>query len=165
MAPDAAIAEDMTEEERIILSSVDKFIEQDVRPYAHDLEAKDEYPTEIADKLADLGLMGATIGEEYGGLGLSARTYSKIVSKVASCWMSVSGIFNSHLIAAAAVERFGTEEQKQTWLPKMAAGEMRGGIALTEPDCGTDLQAVRTTAKKDGNEYVLTPRPIPATRA
>ena len=156
MAPDAAIAEDMTEEERIILSSVDKFIEQDVRPYAHDLEAKDEYPTEIADKLAELGLMGATIGEEYGGLGLSARTYSKIVSKVASCWMSVSGIFNSHLIAAAAVERFGTEEQKQTWLPKMAAGEMRGGIALTEPDCGTDLQAVRTTAKKDGNKYVLT---------
>ena len=105
--------------------------------------------------MADLGLMGATISADYGGLGLSASTYSKIVSKVSSCWMSISGIFNSHLIAAAAVQRFGTEEQKQTWLPRMASGEMRGGIALTEPDCGTDLQAVRTTARKDGNEYVL----------
>ena len=155
MAPDSTSAQDMSEEESIILASVDKFIEQDVRPYAHKLEAADEYPREIADKLAEMGLMGATIGEEYGGLGLSASTYTKIVEKVATCWMSVSGIFNSHLIAAAAVERFGTEDQKRTWLPRMASGEMRGGIALTEPDCGTDLQAVRTTAKKDGNEYVL----------
>ncbi|HCS71103.1 MAG TPA: acyl-CoA dehydrogenase, partial [Rhodospirillaceae bacterium] len=150
MAPDAATAQDLSEEERIIFDSVDKFIEQDVRPHAHKLEAADEYPREIADKLAEMGLMGATIGEEYGGLGLSASTYSKIVERVSSCWMSVSGIFNSHLIAAAAVERFGTEDQKRYWLPKMASGEMRGGIALTEPDCGTDLQAVRTTAKKDG---------------
>ena len=155
MAPDAAMADDLNEEERIILDAIDKFIEQDVRPHAHKLEKADEYPADIADKLAEMGMMGATIGEEYGGLGMRASTYTKIVEKVSSCWMSVSGIFNSHLIAAAAVERFGTEEQKQTWLPKMASGEMRGGIALTEPDCGTDLQAVRTTAKKDGNEYVL----------
>lgn len=155
MAPDAAMPDDLSEEERIILDAIDKFIEQDVRPYAHKLEKADEYPADIADKLAEMGMMGATIGEEYGGLGLRASTYTKIVEKVSSCWMSVSGIFNSHLIAAAAVERFGTEEQKQTWLPKMASGEMRGGIALTEPDCGTDLQAVRTVAKKDGNEYVL----------
>ncbi|MEQ8669492.1 MAG: acyl-CoA dehydrogenase family protein [Rhodospirillales bacterium] len=155
MAPDAAMPDDLSEEERIILDAIDKFIEQDVRPYAHKLEKADEYPADIADKLAEMGMMGATIGEAYGGLGLRASTYSKIVEKVSSCWMSVSGIFNSHLIAAAAVERFGTEEQKQTWLPKMASGEMRGGIALTEPDCGTDLQAVRTVAKKDGNEYVL----------
>ena len=154
--PDSARDEDgMNEEERLILASVDKFIEQDVRPHAHKLEKADEYPAAIADKLAEMGLMGATIGQEYGGLGLSASTYIKIVTRVSSCWMSVSGIFNSHLIAAAAVERFGTEEQKRTWLPKMASGEMRGGIALTEPDCGTDLQAVRTSARKDGNEYVL----------
>lgn len=154
MPPDAS-ASDMTEEERLILDSIDKFIEQDVRPYAHGLEARDEYPQDIADKLAEMGMMGATIGQDYGGLGLSASTYTKIVERVSSCWMSVSGIFNAHLVAAAAVERFGTEEQKQTWLPKMASGEMRGGIALTEPDCGTDLQGVRTTAKKDGNEYVI----------
>ncbi len=154
MPPDAA-GHDMTEEERLILDSVDKFIAQDVRPHAHRLEAEDAYPQAIADKLAEMGMMGATIGQDYGGLGLSATTYTRIIERVSACWMSVSGIFNSHLIAAAAVERFGTEEQKQTWLPKMAAGEMRGGIALTEPDCGTDLQGVRTTARKDGNEYVL----------
>ncbi|MEK9671355.1 MAG: acyl-CoA dehydrogenase family protein [Rhodospirillaceae bacterium] len=154
MVPDAS-ASDLTEEESLILDSIDKFIEQDVRPYAHKLEADDEYPQDIADKLADMGMMGATIGQDYGGLGLRASTYTKIVERVSSCWMSVSGIFNAHLVAAAAVERFGTEEQKQSWLPKMASGEMRGGIALTEPDCGTDLQGVRTTAKKDGNEYVI----------
>jgi len=143
------------DEEKLILDTIDQFLERDVRPYVRDLEAADEYPTEIADKMAELGLFGATISADYGGLGLPAGTYAKIVDRVSAVWMSMSGIFNSHLIMCAAVERFGDEDMKRTYLPKFAAGEMRGAIALTEPDCGTDLQAVRTRAVKDGDDYVI----------
>jgi len=144
---------DMDEQDSLILDAVDRFLERDVAPVAHALEARDEWPAEIVEKMKELGLFGATIGEEYGGLGLSATTYTKIVERVSAVWMSVSGIFNSHLIMAQAVERAGTEEQKRQWLPKFATGELRGGIALTEPDAGTDLQGIRTSARKDGNGY------------
>ena len=155
-----AVAEDFSfeerkEQERMVLESVERFLDKDVAPYAHDLEADDTYPQEIVDKIVDMGLFGATIGSEYGGLGLSVSTYAKIVERVSTVWMSVSGIFNSHLIMAAAVERAGTEEQKAKWLPKFASGELRGGIALTEPDAGTDLQGIRTRADKSGNGYSL----------
>lgn len=155
-----AVAEDFSfeerqEQERMVLESVDRFLDKDVAPYAHDLEAHDTYPQEIVDKMVDMGLFGATIGAEYGGLGLSVSTYAKIVERVSTVWMSVSGIFNSHLIMAAAVERAGTDEQKAKWLPKFASGELRGGIALTEPDAGTDLQGIRTRADKSGNGYSL----------
>ena len=144
------------EQERIILDGIDRFLERDVRPYGSELEHNDIYPQEIADKLKEMGLYGATISEDYGGLGLPVTTYAKIVEKISGVWMSVSGIINSHLIMAAAIERHGTAEQKQKYLPKMAAGELRGGVALTEPDAGTDLQAIRTTAKRDGNRgYVI----------
>ncbi|MBT3660241.1 MAG: acyl-CoA dehydrogenase [Rhodospirillaceae bacterium] len=146
---------DQSEEETLILDAVDQFLERDVRPYVRALEADDEYPQDIADKMAEMGLFGATISADYGGLGLPAATYSKIVERVSAVWMSVSGIFNSHLIMCASVERFGTEEMKQNYLPKFASGEMRGGIALTEPDCGTDLQGVRTKAEIEGNAYVI----------
>ena len=144
------------EQERMVLESVDRFLERDVAPYAHDLEADDIYPQEIVDKMVELGLFGATIGTAYGGLGLSASTYAKIVARVSEVWMSVSGIFNSHLIMAAAVERGGTEEQKLKWLPRFASGVLRGGVALTEPDAGTDLQGIRTRADRSGNGYELT---------
>tara|TARA_Y100000588_G_scaffold388859_1_gene490095 strand:+ start:1590 stop:2765 length:1176 start_codon:yes stop_codon:yes gene_type:complete len=155
-----AVAEDLTvlereEQERLVLESVDRFLERDVAPHAHSLEADDIYPQEIVDKMVDMGLFGATIGSEYGGLGLSVSTYAKIVERVSTVWMSVSGIFNSHLIMAAAVERAGTDEQKAKWLPRFASGELRGGIALTEPDAGTDLQGIRTRADKSGNGYAL----------
>ena len=155
-----AVAEDFSfeerqEQERMVLERGDRFLDKDVAPYAHDLEADDTYPQEIVDKMVDMGLFGATIGAEYGGLGLSVSTYAKIVERVSTVWMSVSGIFNSHLIMAAAVERAGTDEQKAKWLPKFASGELRGGIALTEPDAGTDLQGIRTRADKSGNGYSL----------
>ena len=143
------------EDEALILDSIDQFLERDVKPYAHDMEAADEYPRAIADTMAELGLYGATISPEYGGLGLSASTYAKIVERVSAVWMSVSGLFNAHLIMAQAVERAGTEEQKLKWLPRFASGELRGGVALTEPDCGTDLQAIRTRAVRDGEDYVI----------
>jgi alkylation response protein AidB-like acyl-CoA dehydrogenase len=151
MSADTAQAE----QERLILDAVDRFLERDVQPYAMELEHNDTYPAEIVEKMKELGLFGSIIQEEYGGLGLSCLTYAKIVERVSRVWMSLSGIFNSHLIMASAVQRCGTEDQKRKWLPKFASGEIRGGLALTEPNCGTDLQAIRTRAVKDGNGYVV----------
>jgi alkylation response protein AidB-like acyl-CoA dehydrogenase len=148
-------AEYSNDDEALILASIDRFLAREVAPYAHDLEAADTYPRAIVEHMKELGLFGATIDPEYGGLGLSAVTYAKIVERVAAVWMSVSGIFNSHLIMASAVQRFGTEAQKRHYLPRFARGELRGGIALTEPDCGTDLQAIRTRARRDGEHYVV----------
>jgi len=142
-------------DESMILDAVDRFLEREVRPVAHELEASDTWPERIVETMAELGLFGATIAPEYGGLGLPATTYTKIVERVAAVWMSVSGIFNSHLIMAAAVERFGSEEMKRAYLPRFARGELRGGIALTEPDAGTDLQGIRTRAVRDGEHYVV----------
>lgn len=142
-------------ESALILDAVDKFLEKDVAPYVREFESEDKYPQAIADKLAELGMFGATISPEYGGLGIDIKTYSKIVERVSKVWMSVSGIFNSHLIMAAAVERFASEDMKREYLPKFASGEIRGGIALTEPDAGTDLQGIRMRATKDGDDYVL----------
>jgi alkylation response protein AidB-like acyl-CoA dehydrogenase len=142
-----------SEEERLILDSVETFLERNVQPYAMHLEHEDIWPEEIVGKMAELGLFGSIIREEYGGLGLSCSTYAKVVERVSRVWMSLSGIFNSHLIMASCVQRAGTEEQKRKWLPKFASGEIRGGLALTEPNCGTDLQAIRTRADKDGNGY------------
>jgi alkylation response protein AidB-like acyl-CoA dehydrogenase len=145
-----------TEQDALILDSVGRFLDREVKPHVHALEHDDIYPEAIVEEMKALGLFGATIGAEYGGLGLSAATYAKIVELVSTVWMSLSGIFNSHLIMAAAVERFGTPAQKEAFLPRFATGELRGGLALTEPDCGTDLQAIRTTARRQGNEgYVV----------
>jgi alkylation response protein AidB-like acyl-CoA dehydrogenase len=144
-----------TSEEAMMLDSVDRFLERDVRPVARELEASDTYPQSIVDRMIELGLFGATISTEYGGLGLSATTYASIVERISAVWMSVSGLFNSHLIMAAAVQRFGTERQKNHYLPRFASGELRGGIGLTEPDCGTDLQGIRTQAVGEDDHYVV----------
>ena len=140
------------EQEEMILDGIERFLERDVRPYVSELEAKDIYPEDLVTKMKELGLFGATISAEYGGLGLPVTTYAKIIEKISGTWMSVSGIINSHLIMAAAIERHGTEAQKESYLPRFASGELRGGVALTEPDAGTDLQAIRTVAKREGNQ-------------
>jgi len=155
MAPDTHATALAADQDAMILDSVARFLERDVKPYVHHLEHDDIYPAEIVEKMKALGLFGATIPAEYGGLGLSCSTYAKIVEAVSTVWMSISGIFNSHLIMAAAVQRFGTDAQKQEFLPRFATGEFRGGLALTEPDCGTDLQAIRMTARREGDEYVV----------
>jgi alkylation response protein AidB-like acyl-CoA dehydrogenase len=146
---------DNTDQERMILDSVEQFLDRDVRPHVMALEHDDIWPEEIVGKMAELGLFGSIIEEEYGGLGLSCSTYAKIVESVTRVWMSLAGIFNSHLIMSSCVQRAGTEAQKKKWLPKFATGEIRGGLALTEPNCGTDLQAIRTRAVKDGDHYVV----------
>jgi alkylation response protein AidB-like acyl-CoA dehydrogenase len=143
-------------DERAFLDAIDKWIEKKVRPVAMELEHGDIWPADLVDDMAELGLFGAIIDPEYGGLGLSATTYSRIVMRIAEEWMSLTGIFNSHLMMATVVQRFGTRKQKDYWLPRFVTGEMRGGLGLTEPDAGTDLQAIRTVAARDGSDYVVT---------
>ena len=145
----------MSELELMILDALDKWLEKDVRPVASELEKKDEYPHQLVEEMKDLGLFGATIGEKWGGLGLPASTYSKIVSQISEVWMSLTGVINSHLMMARCIEQYGTEDQKAIWLPLLATGELRGGLALTEPGAGTDLQGMRTTAKKTKDGYVI----------
>src|SRR5688572_11215368 len=143
------------DEERRLLDTIDRWVERDVRPIVKKHDHEDIWPAETVAQMRELGLFGATISQQYGGLGLPATTYSKIVMRISSDWMAITGIFNSHLMLALAIERFGTEAQKEAWLPKLASGEVRGGLALTEPDAGTDLQGIRMTAKADGNGYVI----------
>ena len=143
------------DDEAAILDAIDKWVEGEVRPIARKHDQADTYPHELVEQMKELGLFGAIISPEYGGLGLPASIYARIVIKVASAWMAPSGIFNSHLIMASAIERAGTDKQKSEWLPKMATGELRGGIALTEPNAGTDLQSIRTKADKTNEGYRL----------
>jgi alkylation response protein AidB-like acyl-CoA dehydrogenase len=146
------------EHERLILDMLDKFLETEVRPHVRALEHDDVYPAEIVEKMRAMGLFGCTIAQDYGGLGLSTTTYARIVERISAVWMSLSGIINSHLILAAAVQRNGTAEQKAAFLPRFASGELRGGVGLTEPDCGTDLQSIRTVAKRTNEGYVVNGR-------
>ena len=143
------------DEEAALLDAIQKWVDKEVRPVVQKYDHDDIWPEEIVDQMVDMGLFGATISQHYGGLGLSAVTYAKIVALISSHWMAITGIFNSHLIMACAVERFGTPAQKARWLPIFARGEVRGGLALTEPNAGTDLQAIRTTAVRDGDDYVI----------
>src|SRR3990172_12053035 len=142
-------------DETQILDAIWRWLERDVRAKGRALGHDDVYPQEMVEQMKKLGLFGATIPQEYGGLGLPAGTYAKIVAAISEVWMSLTGIFNSHLIMAAAVARYGTEAQKKKFLPRFASGEVRGGLALTEPDCGTDLQAIRTRATRAGDHYVI----------
>lgn len=148
-------AEHDQEQEQQMLDAIEKWLARDVRPHVLRLEHADEYPTAMVEQMKEMGLFGATISTTYGGLGLKAGTYAKIVEKISTTWMSLTGIFNSHLIMAACVERKGTEAQKLHYLPKFATGEIRGGLALTEPDAGTDLQGIKMRARKEGDDYVI----------
>ena len=143
------------DENEQMLDAIDRWLTRHVKPVVKEFDHADRYPDEIVEQMKELGLFGATISEEYGGLGLSATAYAKIVMRISSVWMAITGIFNSHLMLAMAIEKFGTADQKATWLSKLASGEIRGGLALTEPDCGTDLQAIRMVARRDGDDYVI----------
>ena len=138
-----------------LLDAIDRWLEREVKPVVKEHDHADTWPAEIVEQMIALGLFGATIPQQYGGLGLPAATYAKMVTLISQTWMSLTGIFNSHLMMAAAVARYGTDAQKEAFLPGLASGEMRGGLALTEPDAGTDLQAIRTRARRDGDHYVI----------
>ena len=129
-------------EEEVMLDAIAKWLDRDVRPHVMEMEHDDVYPHEMVEQMREMGLFGATVGPEYGGLGLSAAVYSRIVALISEVWMSLTGIFNSHLMMARLVEQYGTEEQKAYWLPMFVTGEIRGALALTEPGAGTDLQGI-----------------------
>ena len=138
-----------------ILDAIDRWLERGVAPHVMKLEHDDVWPAEMVEQMKELGLFGATIGAEYGGLALPAALYARIVTRISEVWMSLTGIFNSHLMMALLVEKYGSEALKKSYLPRFASGEIRGGLALTEPNAGTDLQAIRLRAKRDGDHYVL----------
>jgi alkylation response protein AidB-like acyl-CoA dehydrogenase len=144
-----------SDEEAEILATIDRWVANEVRPIAKRYDQADEYPFELVEQMKDLGLFGATIAPRFGGLGLSASTYAALVTCISRAWMAPTGIFNSHLIMAQCVERHGTDAQKARYLPRFATGELRGGIGLTEPDAGTDLQGIRLTAKREADGYRL----------
>jgi alkylation response protein AidB-like acyl-CoA dehydrogenase len=140
-------------DERALLDSIDRWLTKKVAPVAAAFEEADDYPRELVADMCEMGLFGALIEPEYGGLGLSALTYSRIVARISEEWMSLTGFFNSHLMMALIVQKFGTRRQKEHWLPKFATGELRGGLGLTEADAGTDLQGIRATATREGDNY------------
>ncbi|WP_300610295.1 acyl-CoA dehydrogenase family protein [Trebonia sp.] len=145
----------LTEFEQEILAAVRDFAEKEIIPVATELEHKDEYPVQIVEGMKKLGLFGLTIPEEYGGLGASLLLYALAVEEIARGWMSVSGIINTHFIVAHMIARYGTQEQKDHFLPKMASGDVRGAFSMSEPGLGSDVSAIRTTAVRDGAEFVI----------
>jgi alkylation response protein AidB-like acyl-CoA dehydrogenase len=131
------------------------FVDKEIIPYATELEHKDEFPEAIVEGMKEMGLFGLTIPEEYGGLGESLLTYALVVEQIARGWMSVSGVINTHFIVAHMLKQHGTPEQKQKYLPRMAAGEVRGSFSMSEPELGSDVAAIRTRAVKSGSGYTI----------
>ena len=144
-----------SDEEQQLLQAIERWVAREVEPRVLEYDHADRYPQVLVEQMQELGLFGATVGAQYGGLGLPARTYAQLVMHISAVWMAITGIFNSHLMLALAIEKFGTERQKRDWLPRLASGEIRGGLALTEPDAGTDLQGIRMSARRDGDHYVI----------
>jgi len=138
-----------------ILSAVREFVRKDVVPVAARHDRDDSYPTELVDQMADMGLFGITIPEQYGGLGLDYTTYAMVFEELSKGWLSISGPIGTHSILSFAINKYGTEDQKQSFLPRMAAGELRAGLALTEPGGGSDVANLKTTAVKRGDHYVV----------
>ncbi len=145
----------MPEQDTAIITMIRDFVKREVEPAAAEMENRDIYPTALVEKMKSLGLFGCTISEKHGGMGLRISTYAKVIEEISKGWMSVSGIINAHLIMAYIVENFGTEDQKKHWLPAMARGEKRGGFALTEPDCGSDVAAIQSYAVRHGDHYIV----------
>jgi len=138
-----------------ILSTVRDFVDKEILPSVHDLEHADEYPEQIVAGMAEMGLFGLTIPEEFGGLGESLLTYALVVEQIARGWMSVSGVINTHFIVAYLLMQHGSDEQKRRLLPRMATGEVRGAFSMSEPDVGSDVAAIKTRATADGDGFRL----------
>ncbi|HEV3124117.1 MAG TPA: acyl-CoA dehydrogenase family protein [Candidatus Dormibacteraeota bacterium] len=151
----ATATDSLTSEQRDIVNLVRDFVEREILPVAHDLEHDDIYPDDIVRKMKELGFFGFAIPEEYGGAGLNMETYALVCEELARGWMSITGVINTHFIVAYLVEHFGTDEQRKRFLPRLATGEYHGGFSMSEPNCGSDVQAIRTRAVRDNGEYVI----------
>jgi len=148
-------SQDITDEQRAIIEMVRQFVDEQVLPVAEKHDHEDSFPDEIVAQMKELGLFGVTIPEEYDGMGLDLTTYAMIVEELSRGWISVSGIVNTHFIGSYLLMKFGTEEQRQKWLPRMATGEIRAAFSLSEPGLGSDVQAISTRAKRDGDDWVI----------
>jgi alkylation response protein AidB-like acyl-CoA dehydrogenase len=145
-----------TDEQKAICEMVRQFADEQIIPNAEHYDHEDTFPEPIVEQMKELGLFGVTIPEEYGGMGLDLTTYAMIVEELSRGWISVSGIVNTHFIGSYLLMKFGTEEQKQKYLPKMATGEIRAAFSLSEPECGSDVQAIKTSAKRtDDGAYEI----------
>jgi butyryl-CoA dehydrogenase len=138
-----------------LVATVRRFVERDVVPVASDLEHADEFPEALVATMREMGLFGVTIPEEHGGLGLDLPTYVAVIEELATGWMSLTGILNTHVMAANLLKLHGTDDQKDRWLPRLATGELRGCLSLSEPDAGSDTSAITCRAERDGDEYVV----------
>ncbi len=155
MTPRLTETDGLTDEQKDIIGAVRDFVDAEILPAAAGLDRADEYPHQIVSGLKALGVFGLSIGREYGGLGESLLTYALVAEEIARGWMSVSGIINTHFIVAHLIAAHGTGEQKAHFLPKMAAGDVRGAISMSEPGLGSDVAAIRTAAHRDGSDYVI----------
>jgi alkylation response protein AidB-like acyl-CoA dehydrogenase len=145
----------LTDEQEAVVAAVREFVEREVIPVADELEHRDEFPTKIVEGMKELGLFGLTVPEEYGGAGLDLVTYALAGVELSRGWMSLSGILNTHFMAVYLLKRNGSDEQRQRWLPRMATGELRAALSMSEPGAGSDVQAIQCRAARDGDDYVV----------
>jgi butyryl-CoA dehydrogenase len=148
-------ADEQADVRREIIETVRRFVAREVIPVASELEHEDRFPADIVEQMRALGLFGVTIPEAYGGLGLDLLTYIGVIEELAYGWMSLTGIVNTHTMAATLILAHGNEDQKRRWLPSLATGERRGALSLSEPDAGSDTRNISCRAQRDGDEYVL----------
>jgi alkylation response protein AidB-like acyl-CoA dehydrogenase len=148
----------LSDEQRAIIGAVRGFVEKEVYPVAEELEHRDEYPEAIVERMKEMGLFGLTVPEEYGGAGLDLMTYALVGVELSRGWMSLSGIMNTHFMAIYLLKKYGSDEQKQRWLPPMATGELRAALSMSEPGAGSDVQSIRCRADlaSDGSHYLVT---------
>ncbi|SNQ45395.1 Acyl-CoA dehydrogenase domain protein [Frankia canadensis] len=154
---------ELTSEQRDMIGLVRKFVDAEVAPQASELDHRDQFPTEMVEQLKQMGLFGLVIPEEYGGLGQDLVTYALVIKELSRGWISLSGVVNTHFMAAWMIQQYGTEEQRRRLLPRMATGELRAAYSMTEPHAGSDVQAITTRARRDGAEYVIDGRKMWAT--
>ena len=151
----ASLPAEKTEEQQAILEMVRQFVDEQILPAAEHYDAADEYPAPIVEQMRELGLFGVTIPEEHGGMALDLTTYAMIVEELSRGWISISGIVNTHFIGSYLLMKFGTPEQQARLLPKMATGEIRAAFSMSEPELGSDVAAIKTSAVKDGDDYLI----------
>jgi len=145
----------LNDEQRLFRDTIRDFVAKEIEPVAQEWEATDRYPTEIVETMKEMGLFGMMVPEEYGGLAIDYVSYAIVFEEISKSWHGVAGTLGSHSLACAVIAKHGTEEQKAKYLPDLATGKRRSGIGLTEPGAGSDLQGITTTAKRDGDHYVI----------
>ncbi len=156
MAVATAQYEEKTDIQKDITEMVRQFVDEQIIPNAEEYDHEDKFPEPIVEQMKELGLFGVTIPEEYGGMGLDLTTYTMIVEELSRGWISISGVVNTHFIGSYLLMKFGTDEQKEYFLPKMATGEIRAAFSLSEPEVGSDVQGIKSTARKnDDGDWVL----------